>query len=371
VPISKEIHDDYYLTVGAARIWMVFHRLPAPLAADALDDIPWQRFVEVNRRVAAAAAELAPPGSRVTVHDYTLLPAVPEIRRLRGDVSLVYVHHIPWPNSDEVTEAAARQMLSRMASAAASSDAVSISAQHWKTNLESWSTGAKVGVVHPGIDSNDLLRRVESSGLEGCWMGIAGDASRGPIIAAVGRVDPSKNFDTLLKAWMTLVADGLPGTLCLHLIPTTRWALAAYQDYARALYSMALEANRMREGSVVIIHREAQDEALQLLRRADVVVVCSSAEGWNLVAVEACALGADSQRLILSAQAGAVEVLAPIAEVIHDPLSHSDLAAAIRLAIEGGSRGRTSRRDVKLPTTAEWWNQIMQMHISASGLVTR
>jgi glycosyltransferase involved in cell wall biosynthesis len=224
-------------------------------------------------------------------------------------------------------------------------------------------------VVHPGIDSHELLRRVEAPAPDGYWVDIAGTLSRRPIIAAVGRVDPSKNFDTLLKAWLTLLADGIPGTLCLHLVPTTRWPLSAYREYARALDSMALEANRVRKGSVVVIHREAQDEALQLLRSADIVVVCSRSEGWNLVAVEAYALGADTQRLIVSAYAGAAEVLAPVARVLRDPLSHLELAAAIRQAIDGGASyyAGISREEVKLPTIAEWWNGIMQMHVGCAA----
>lgn len=113
LPISKQVHDDYYLTVGAARIWMVLHRLPADLPADALDDVPWNNSLEVNRQVADAVLRLAPAGARVTLHDYTLLFAVPEIRR-SPDVTLVYVHHLPWPSTCTVADPIARRMLLKM-----------------------------------------------------------------------------------------------------------------------------------------------------------------------------------------------------------------------------------------------------------------
>jgi trehalose-6-phosphate synthase len=363
VHVPEQTHDDYYLTVGAGRVWMAFHGLSAQLAADALEDVPWQRFAEVNRRVAAAAIELAPAGSRVTVHDYTLLLAAPEIRRLRGDVSLVYVHHIPWPNSGRVTDAVAREMLRLLAVAAASCDAVFVSAQQWKSNLGSWSTGARVRVAHPGIDPHELKRRAQNSARDGRWPELVRRAGGGPIVAAVGRTDPCKNFDLLLRAWAGLVADGVSGTLCLHLIPTSRRAVPAYRDLAQALVSIAQETNRIRQWSVVIVEREAQDDALQLLQQADVVVACSRSDGWNLVAVEACALGADSQRLILSSQVGAAELLGPMALIVDDPLSELDLASAIRRALEGGPRhGAISRRDVKLPTPEDWWSAIGQTH---------
>jgi trehalose-6-phosphate synthase len=362
VHVPKRTHDDYYLTVGAGRVWMAFHGLPAPLAPDALEDVPWQRFIEVNRRAAAAAIKFAPVGSRVTVHDYTLLLAVPEIRRSRGDVSLVYVHHIPWPNSGQVTDAVAGEMLRLMAVAASSCDAVFVSAHQWKDNLGSWSTGARVRVAHPGIDPHELKRRARNPTLDGCWPQRVRASAR-PIVAAVGRTDPCKNFDLLLRAWAGLVRDGVSGTLCLHLIPTSRRAVPAYRDLAQALVSIAQETNRIRQGSVVIVEREAQDDALQLLQDADVVVACSRSDGWNLVAVEACALGSDSQRLILSSKVGAAELLGPIALIVNDPLDELDLAAAIRCALEGGPRHcATSRRDVKLPTPEDWWSAIGKAH---------
>jgi len=363
VCVPKRIHDDYYLTVGAGRIWMALHGLSVQLAADGLEDVPWQRFVEVNRRVAAAAIKFAPARSRVTVHDYTLLLAVPEIRRFRGDVSLVYVHHIPWPNSGQVTDAVAREMLRLMAVATASCDAVFVSAQQWKSNLGSWSTGARVRVAHPGVDPHELKRRAQNPARDGCWTELVRGASGRPIVAAVGRADPCKNFDLLLRAWAGLVADGVLGTLCLHLIPTSRRPVQAYRDLAQAIVSIAEETNRIRERSVVIVEREAQNDALQLLQQADVVVACSRSEGWSLVAVEACSLGADSQRLILSSQVGAAELLSPIALIVNDPLNQLDLASAIRRAIEGGPRhGAISRQEVKLPTPEDWWSAIGQIH---------
>jgi len=60
IPVPRQMHDDYYLTVGAARVWMILHSILVRLPIDALEDGPWQRFVEVSRRVATAVANLAP-----------------------------------------------------------------------------------------------------------------------------------------------------------------------------------------------------------------------------------------------------------------------------------------------------------------------
>jgi trehalose-6-phosphate synthase len=234
-----------------------------------------------------------------------------------------------------------------------------VSAHRWKRNFESWSIPARIDVAHPGVDVHELKHRARNSPIGGCWGEIVNSASRRPVVAAVGRPDPSKNFDTLLRAWADLVIDGVLGTLCLHLIPTSRRAVPAYRDLALALISIAQDTNRKREGSVVIVEREAQDDALQLLQQADVVVACSHSDGWNLVAAEACALGADTQRLILSANVGAAERFGPIALIVDDPASQLNLAAAVRSAVEGGPRyGTTSREDVRIPTFEDWWRAV-------------
>jgi hypothetical protein len=98
----------------------------------------------------------------------------------RGDVSLVYGHHIPWPNSGQVTDAVAREMLRLMAAAAASCDAVFVSAHQWKDNFGSWLTGALVRVAHPGIDPDELKRRARNPARDGCWPQLVGTS--GPIL---------------------------------------------------------------------------------------------------------------------------------------------------------------------------------------------
>jgi len=115
-----------------------------------------------------------------------------------------------------------------------------------------------------------------------------------------------------------------------------------------------------------MIYREDQGEALQLLVQADVVVVCSHPDGWNLIAVEACVVGPETQRLILSEHVGAVELAAPVAEIIQDPSDLSDLTASPQSAIENGPHAGIERRSLRLPTTGEWWVAIRNLHDRSS-----
>jgi trehalose-6-phosphate synthase len=97
-------------------------------------------------------------------------------------------------------------------------------------------------------------------------------------------------------------------------------------------------------------------------------VACSRSDGWNLVALEACALGADTQQLILSTTVGAAEVLAPVARVVEGPAREAALAAALRDALDEGPRkGGRSRREIELPTPENWWRAIENAHGAAAG----
>ena len=361
-PVPRGVYDAYYLTVGAARIWTVLHGLAAELRETSLTDDAWQQFLTVNRSVATLTASHAPIRSRITVHDYTLLPAVPEIRRLRPDVSIVYVHHTSWPHSDQAQDLMTRNLLQHLVRMMAAADAVVVSAQQWRTNLQTWAPAAPVNVVAPGVDPEELKQQALAAA-NGYWASTLGGDSNRPVLAAVGRADPSKNFDTLLKIWAGLVREGAPGTLCLHLTPTTRGAVAIYRACAESLYRWAAEANEYRSGSVRLFERQSWGDALWLLQNADIVVACSLADGWNLVAVEACALGTDAQRLILSSQVGAAELLGPIACVVHDPSSEAEITQAIRAAIENRLRPNSMfRKQILLPSPTDWWDRIIELH---------
>src|SRR5205823_5318808 len=57
----------------------------------------WAAYTTVNRRFATAAAEAAPPGSTVWVHDYQLQLVPQMLRTLRPDVRIGFFLHIPFP----------------------------------------------------------------------------------------------------------------------------------------------------------------------------------------------------------------------------------------------------------------------------------
>jgi trehalose 6-phosphate synthase len=367
-PLSVELigvppadHAAYYLEVGAGRIWPVLHDLPISLPREAATDPSWRAYVRVNDAVARSVAAAAPPGALVTVHDYSVLLAVPTLRALRPDIRLGYVHHTPWPHRRAVADGSALRLLHRLCRAVASADVVFVSAERWSVNLASFARGTlgPVRVVHPGVDTETLRLRSAGPG-EGRWAALldAGAFER-PIVAAVGRADPAKNFDTLVRAWTELVAQDQRGTLCVHHVPTTRATVGIYAQYRLAVDRAVADANRHRPGSIVLMEGQDKEDALRLLRNADVVAACSRADGWNLVAVEAAALGPDHQQLVLSSGIGAVELLGPAGWVVQDPSSPAALAETLRRAIAEAVRPRDRRVRPAIPTPEDWWGAIL------------
>lgn len=367
VPVPIAAHAGYYYAVGAARIWPTLHGLQADLPADANGDDAWQAYVGVNDLVARAVARTAPRNARVTVHDYCLVLAVPRIRDLRPDLRLGYVHHTPWPQVDEVRDDRQKALLARLLAAAGAADVICVSAHQWRVNLLGWAPLRGVEVVNLGVDAQELRRRVAAADGGGWWQQAVGSGRCArPIVASVGRADPAKNADTVLRAWASLVERGQPGTFCLHEVPSSREEVPLYRSYSAAVRRAAEAANRARSGSVIVHTDENQSDALWLLQDADAVVACSRADGWNLVAAEAAVLGGDSQQIVLSSRMGVHELLGSAAYVVHDPTSMESVADALRTALADERAERVVPNRVVLPACADWWAGILSA-VDAAG----
>ena len=133
----------------------------------------------------------------------------------------------------------------------------------------------------------------------------------GPYLLAVGDLRRKKNLPALLTAFERLRAEGLEHRLVL-----------AGQD--------AGEAERLR-GDAVEITGWVDDRRLDaLMRGADLLVHPSVHEGFGLVLLEAMARGTP----VAAARAGALPETAGDAAELFDPRDPSDIAAAVRRALD-------------------------------------
>lgn len=146
----------------------------------------------------------------------------------------------------------------------------------------------------------------------------------GPVVLAVGRLDPQKGFDVLLAAWPAVLAAH-PGAR-LHLIG---------QGPARE----ALEAQARGLAGVELLGR--RDDVPGRLRGATVVALPSRAEGLSNVLLEALAAGAP---VVASRIPSVVEVTGDgpdAAALLAPPDEPAALAAAlVRALADGELRGR-------------------------------
>jgi glycosyltransferase involved in cell wall biosynthesis len=141
------------------------------------------------------------------------------------------------------------------------------------------------------------------------------DAPRGAGVLFCGSWDAVKGVHYLAAAWNELAADGNPPRLTV--LGGGRPAAAILADFDHA-------ARRL----VTVIDRVSEDEVMQQYRRHDLLVMCSTYEGFGLVVPEAM-----SQRLpVVATPVGYAATLVRDGEsgLIVPPRNPAALAAAIR-----------------------------------------
>jgi glycosyltransferase involved in cell wall biosynthesis len=155
----------------------------------------------------------------------------------------------------------------------------------------------------------------------------------GPYLLAVGDLRRKKNLPVLLEAFEQLREEGLEHRLVL-----------AGADGG--------EGERLRAEAVEITGWVDDERLDALMRGADVLVHPGLHEGFGLVLVEAMARGTP----VAAARAGALPETAGDAAELFDPRDPSDLAAAVRRALERGDElaaaGRTRAAEFSWERTA-------------------
>lgn len=127
-----------------------------------------------------------------------------------------------------------------------------------------------VRVIHNPVIAEDF-ERLSGLGIEWPWP----DHSV-PTVVFVGRLAPVKRLDLLLKAFAR----------CVHMVPA-RLLVVGDGPEADMAANLAKEL-RLGDACKLLGHRE---NPLPWIRHADLLVLCSDAEGFGLVLVEAMACG--------------------------------------------------------------------------------
>ncbi|MGH8764685.1 MAG: alpha,alpha-trehalose-phosphate synthase (UDP-forming), partial [Burkholderiales bacterium] len=92
----EEIHN-FYLGFSNEIVWPLFHDLQSLCN---FDPVYWRTYCEVNRKYAEAIRAHSQPHDFIWVHDYHLMNAASELRRLGVGSRMAFFLHIPFPPPD-------------------------------------------------------------------------------------------------------------------------------------------------------------------------------------------------------------------------------------------------------------------------------
>src|SRR3954466_4952515 len=97
VPLSAAEIEEFYEGFSNATLWPLYHDV---VAKPEFHREWWDSYVEVNRRFAQRAADMAAEEALVWVHDYQLQLVPAMLRELRPDLRIGFFLHIPFPPTE-------------------------------------------------------------------------------------------------------------------------------------------------------------------------------------------------------------------------------------------------------------------------------
>jgi glycosyltransferase involved in cell wall biosynthesis len=190
---------------------------------------------------------------------------------------------------------------------------------------------SQVSVVHPGIDPRF------SPGAGG-----AADRSPRPLAVAVGRLAPVKRYDELVRA--AAVARRQVPDLELHIVG---------EGYERPLIESTIEEVDGTDW-VTLRGHVADDELIDLYRRAWIVTSASAREGWGMTLTEAAACGTPAVATRIAGHEDAV--VDQVSGVLTGPDAES-LGAAMAEVLGDGHRLDQLRKGALARAGSLTWDQ--------------
>ncbi|SEP11662.1 trehalose 6-phosphate synthase [Trujillonella endophytica] len=330
VELSEEEVDRYYEGMSNASLWPLYHDV---VEKPEYHRTWWDTYVQVNKRFADRAAEVAGEGAIVWVHDYQLQLVPAMLRQRRPDLTIGFFLHIPFPPYELFTQLP------------------------WRSAIVEGLLGADlVGFQMPSAASNfvqlarrlhDLPTRKEFIQYDGrtvtarafpisidaeAFDGLAsspevvsraaeirkelGDPDR--IILGVDRLDYTKGIAVRLNALQELLEDGVveaPSTVFVQVATPSRERVEHYVHMRETIEQQVGHINgifgTLGGPAVHYINQSVpREELVALYRAADVMLVTPYRDGMNLVAKEYVAARGDlGGALVLSEFAGAAAEL--------------------------------------------------------------
>ncbi|WP_425556607.1 alpha,alpha-trehalose-phosphate synthase (UDP-forming) [Garicola koreensis] len=412
VPLSDQEVEDYYEGFSNGTLWPLYHDV---IARPQFHRHWFDAYRRVNRRFAAAAAQVASIGATVWVQDYQL-QLVPQIlRELRSDLKIGFFNHIPFPPPGLFAQLPWRHSVMRGLLGAdligfqRESDAGNFqrvvrsrlghyikSGQIYVPYQEASEAAAPLAgfnvdpargtasrqltVPDPGtyriaeatafpisIDTEKIVKLAEDPEIIARAAQIRADLGNPKtILLGVDRLDYTKGIRHRMKAYEELLNDGdlNVGDACLVQIASpSREGVESYQllreEIEGTVGRINGEFDTMSHTAIRYLHHSyPMEEMVALYLAADVMLVTALRDGMNLVAKEYVAARKSGDGvLVLSEFTGAADQLRQA--LLINPHDIDELKAAMVTAATMDSEGarkrmRSLRRQVVSHNVQRW-----------------
>ncbi|RIK09318.1 MAG: trehalose-6-phosphate synthase [Acidobacteria bacterium] len=364
--IDESTFRSAYDFISNGLLWFAAHGLFDAAhrpRIDARAHAAWSAYRTYNEQVAeAVAAEVGTSDATVLVQDFHLYLAPAMLRNLIPQAKIGFFLHTPFPSVESLSRLPA-EWCKEILGLAGACDLVGFHSQRWADRFDEARAAYGSSVEAPGSSAHSNLAvfplgpdpETLKSELKSSAVFEAGKrleeivGAEDLLVLRVDRMEPAKNIvrgfwaiDELLGA-----APELRGRLRhLALLHPSRERLVEYQAYEAECRLTAEAVNsRWRLPTwepITVDVADSYPRSLAALRRYDVLLVNSIADGMNLVAREGPIANERDGSLVISAQAGAADVLGDAALVVN-PFDVSETAAAIARALSMAGDERRER----------------------------
>lgn len=378
VPLSEEEVDRYYEGMSNASLWPLYHDV---VEKPEYHRTWWDAYVQVNKRFADRAAEVAAEGAIVWVHDYQLQLVPALLRQQRPDLTIGFFLHIPFPPYELFTQlpwrsaivegllgadlvgfqrpsAAANfvQLARRLHDLPTRSSTIEYDGR--TVTARAFPISIDVTAFEELAGSPEVVQRAKEIRAE------LGNPEK--LILGVDRLDYTKGITVRLDAFQELLEDGVveaPDTVMVQVATPSRERVEHYVHMRETIEQQVGHINGVHGtlgGPAVhyINQSVPREELAALYRAADVMLVTPYRDGMNLVAKEYVAARSDlGGALVLSEFAGAAAELKQAFLVNpHDIAGvKNQLVRALRQEpAEGAKRMRAMRRHLAKNDLEHW-----------------
>jgi trehalose 6-phosphate synthase len=378
VPLSEEEVDRYYEGFSNASLWPLYHDV---VEKPEYHRTWWDAYVQVNKRFADRAAEVAGQGAIVWVHDYQLQLVPAMLRQRRPDLTIGFFLHIPFPPYELFTQLPWRSAIIEgllgadligFQQPAAATNFVNLARRlhdlPTKGNTISYENRTVTAKAFPiSIDVasfDELARSPEVLARAAEIREELGQPVK--IVLGVDRLDYTKGIGVRLEAFQELLEDGaieVPDTVFVQVATPSRERVEHYVTMRETIEQQVGHINGLygsTAGSAVRYFNQSmpREELAAMYRAADVMLVTPYRDGMNLVAKEYVAARGDlGGVLVLSEFAGAAAELKQALLVNpHDIAGvKAQLLRALRMDhAESAKRMRAMRRHIAKHDLDHW-----------------